>query len=418
MPCCEVIPEALGVRRDLLSQSGRGEMMNWGAIQSALSDAKLDGWLFYDHHHRDPIAYRVLKLDAPTMVTRRWYYLIPAEGQPEKLVHRIERARLDALPGTEHQYSSWREQREKLKEMLAGKKRVAMQYSQMNDIPYIGLVDAGTVELIKSLGVEVVSSADLVQLFEARWSPEALALHLEAGKVVHAAVDMGFRTIRDAVRKQGAIGEYEVQQEIVRFFEARGVEYGDPPIVAVNANSADGHYSPTLQTSRPIREGDFVLLDVWAKRKVPGAVYFDITWTGYVGETVPDRYTKIFDVVREARDTAVEFVQQAVRAGRALRGYEVDETTRGVITRRGYGEYFIHRTGHSIGEDVHGNGANIDNFETRDDRSIIPRTCFSIEPGIYLPEFGVRSEINVYVEEKDARVTGDAQKAIVPILAK
>ncbi len=391
--------------------------MNLSAIQSALSEAKLDGWLFYDHHGRDPIAYRVLKLDVP-MCTRRWYYLIPAQGQPTKLVHRIERSRLDALPGTELQYSSWREQRERLREMLAGKTKVAMQYSQMNDIPYIGLVDAGTVELIKSFGTEIASSADLVQLFEARWSPETLALHLEAGKVVHAAVDTAFRTIRDAVRTRGATGEYDVQQEILRLFEVHDVESGSyAPIVAVNVNSADGHYSPTLKTSLPIREGDFVLLDVWAKRKAPEAVYFDITWTGYVGETVPDRYTKIFDVVREARDTAVEFVQQAVRAGRALRGYEVDDATRAVITRRGYGEYFIHRTGHSIGEEVHGNGANIDNFETRDDRKIIPRTCFSIEPGIYLPEFGVRSEVNVYVDEKDARVTGQVQKAVVPILA-
>ena len=392
-------------------------MMNLGAIQSALSDAKLDGWLFYDHHHRDPIAYRVLKLDVP-MCTRRWYYLIPAEGQPTKLVHRIEPSNLEALPGTEHQYSSWREQREKLQEMLAGKAKVAMQYSQLNDIPYIGLVDAGTVELIKSLGVEVVSSADLVQLFEARWSTEALALHLEAGKIVHAAVDMAFRTIRDAVRAHQAIGEYEVQQEIVRFFETHGVESDDPPIVAVNANTANGHYSPTLQTSRPIREGDFVLLDVWAKRRAPKAVYFDITWTGYVGEAVPDRYTGIFEIVREARDVAIEFVQQAFREGRPIRGCQVDDAARDVITRHGYGEYFVHRTGHSIGEDGHGNGANIDNFETRDNRAIIPRTCFSIEPGIYLPEFGVRSEVNVYIEESDARVTGDIQKAIVPILAK
>ena len=392
--------------------------MNLSAIQSALSDAKVDGWLFYDHHRRDPIAYRVLKLDAPTMCTRRWYYLIPAEGQPTKLVHRIERSRLEALPGTELQYSSWREQRERLQEMLAGKTKVAMQYSQMNDIPYIGLVDAGTVELIRSLGVEVASSADLVQLFEARWSPEALALHLEAGKAVHAAVDTAFRTIRDAVRTHGAIGEYEVQQEILRVFEAHSVESAEPPVVAVNANSANPHYSPTLQTSRPIREGDFVLLDVWAKRKAPGAVYFDITWTGYAGEVVPDRYTRIFEIVREARDAAVEFARQALREGRPLYGYQVDDAARAVITRRGYGEYFIHRTGHSIGEDVHGNGANIDNFETRDDRSIIPRTCFSIEPGVYLPEFGVRSEVNVYVEEKDARVTGDVQKAVVPILAK
>ena len=392
--------------------------MNLDAIQSALSDAKLDGWLFYDHHRRDPIAYRVLGLEAPTMVTRRWYYLIPATGQPQKLVHRIERSRLDALQGSTREYSSWSEQHEKLKEMLAGKTRVAMQYSHLNDIPYIGLVDAGTVELVKSFGVEVVSSADLVQLFEARWSPEALALHLEAGKVVHGAVDMAFRIIRDAVRTKGAIGEYEVQQDILRFFEAHGVKSDDPPVVAVNANSANSHYEPTLQTSRPIQKGDFVLLDVWAKRKAPGSVYFDITWTGYVGDTVPDRYAKVFEVVREARDVAVEFVQQAVRGGRPLCGYHVDDAARGVMKRHGYGEQFIHRTGHSIGEDVHGNGANIDNFETRDDRKIIPRTCFSIEPGIYLPEFGVRSEVDVYVDEHDARVTGDVQKAVVPILAE
>lgn len=391
--------------------------MNLGAIQSALSDAKLDGWLFYDHHHRDPIAYRVLKLDPP-MCTRRWYYLIPAEGRPTKLVHRIERSNLETLPGAEHQYSSWREQREKLQEMLAGKTKVAMQYSQLNDIPYIGLVDAGTVELVRSFGVEVVSSADLVQLFEACWSTEALTLHLEAGKIVHAAVDTAFRMIRDAVRARQAIGEYEVQQEIVRFFETHGVESDEAPVVAVNANTAGPHYSPTPQTSRPIREGDFVLLDVWAKRRAQGAVYFDITWTGHVGEAVPDQYTRIFEIVREARDTAIEFVQQAVRGGRPLRGYQVDDVARDVITRHGYGEHFIHRTGHSIGEDVHGNGANIDNFETRDNRSIIPRTCFSIEPGIYLPEFGVRSEVNVYIEENDARVTGEIQKAIVPILAE
>ncbi|MBN1505028.1 MAG: aminopeptidase P family protein [Candidatus Eisenbacteria bacterium] len=391
--------------------------MNLTAIQSALCDAKVDGWLFYDHHHRDPIAYRVLKMDPP-MCTRRWYCLIPAEGEPVKLVHRIERVNLAALPGAERQYSSWREQREKLREMLAGTKRLAMQYSPMNDIPYVGLVDAGTVELIRSLGVEVVSSADLVQLFEARWSAEALALHLEAGKVVHAAIEAAFRTIRDAARARRAIGEYEVQQEIVRLFDAGGVESDDPPVVAVNANTANPHYSPTPQTSQPIREGDFVLLDVWAKRKARNAVYFDITWTGYVGEAVPDEYTRIFDIVREARDAAVELVQQAVRQGRQLRGYEVDEAARAVITRRGYGEYFIHRTGHSIGEDVHGNGANIDNFETRDDRTIIPRTCFSVEPGIYLPEFGVRTEVDVYVDEKDARVTGDVQKAVVPILTR
>ena len=390
--------------------------MNLTAIQTTLRDAGLDGWLFYDHHHRDPIAYRVLGI-APKICTRRWYYLIPAEGEPAKLVHRVEKGSLASLPGTEHEYSSWKEQRERLGEILRGKKTLAMQYSPLNDIPYVGLVDAGTVELVNSLGVEVVSSADLVQLFEGRWSDEDLASHLEAGKVVHAAVHAAFAMIRDAVRTGKAIGERDVQQEIIRLFEANGVIADEAPIVAVNTHSANPHYSPTRETSLPIRPDDFVLLDVWAKRKTPRAVYFDITWTGFVGEEVPRRYVEIFEIVRKARDAAIELVKQAMREGRPLHGHEVDDAARGVITRHGYGEYFVHRTGHSIGEDVHGSGANMDNFETRDARRIIPRTCFSVEPGIYLSEFGVRSEVNVYVEEHDARVTGEVQEAVVPILA-
>ena len=390
--------------------------MNFKAIQAALSEANLDGWLFYDHHHRDPIAYRVLKI-APAMCTRRWYYLVPAAGEPAKLVHRIERGNLEGLDGTEYQYSSWKEQREKLKRILEGKSRVAMQYSPLNDIPYVGLVDAGTIELVKSFGVEVVSSADLVQLFEARWSPEALASHLEAGKVVHAAVRAGFAMIGEAVRSSKKIGEFDVQQEMMGLFDANGITADEAPNVSVNANSANPHYSPTRKSSQPIHEGDFVLLDVWGKLKKPGSVYFDITWTGYVDQGVPAIYKDAFDIVREARDAAIELVQGAMREGRAIHGYEVDDAARAVITRHGYGDYFVHRTGHSIGEDVHGNGANMDNLETRDARRIIPGTCFSVEPGIYLPEFGVRSEVNVYVEEHDARVTGEIQQALVPILA-
>jgi Xaa-Pro dipeptidase len=390
--------------------------MDLNSIQLALREAGLDGWLFYDHHYRDPIAYRVLKI-APKMCTRRWYYLIPAEGFPAKLVHRIERGNLEGLPGAQHCYSSWNEQREELEKILGGKKRVAMQYSPLNDIPHVGLVDAGTIELVKTLGVEVVSSADLVQLFEARWSDQALASHLEAGKVVHAAVHAAFAMIREAVRAAKAIGEYDVQQEILRLFEANGVMGDEPPIVAVNANTANPHYSPSQETSLPMRANDFVLLDIWAKRKVPGSVYFDITWTGFVGEEVPHRYVEIFEIVREARDLTVNFVRQAMRHGRTVHGYEVDDVARGIIARRGYGDYFVHRTGHSIGEDVHGNGANMDDFETHDSRRIVPRTCFSVEPGIYLSEFGVRSEVNVYVEEHDAWVTGEMQRAVVPILA-
>jgi Xaa-Pro dipeptidase len=385
-------------------------------IQATLREQQLDGWLFYDHHHRDPIAYRVLNI-APAMCTRRWYYLVPATGEPSKLVHRIEKYNLDGLPGSAHEYSSWAEQRDKLKAILAGKKSVAMQYSALNDIPYVGLVDAGTVELVRSFGVEVLSSADLVQLFEARWSPEALASHLEAGRVVHAAVRGGFAMIREAISKGRAIGEYDVQQEIAHLLDAEGVEADEPPVVAVNANSSNPHYSPTPASSRAIHQGDFVLFDVWGKRRRPGSVYFDITWTAFVGDTVPDRCTKIFNIVREARDAAVNLVKEAVRKNETIYGYLVDDAARGVITSHGYGEYFVHRTGHSIGEDVHGNGANMDNFETRDNRRIIPRTCFSVEPGIYLPEFGVRSEVDVYVEEDGARVTGEVQQAVVPILS-
>jgi Xaa-Pro aminopeptidase len=386
------------------------------AIQAALGGAHLDAWLFYDHHYRDPIAYRVLKI-RPAMCTRRWYYLIPAVGEPAKLVHRIESGNLDGLPGDRRVYSTWQEQREGLKQLLEGKRRVAMEYSPLNDIPYVGLVDAGTVELVRSLGVEVGSSADLVQLFEARWSPEALALHLEAGKIVHESVRHGFAMMREAVKAGKSIGEYDVQQEIARLLDAKGLEADEPPLVATNAHCSDPHYSPIAKTSSPIRAGDFVLLDIFAKRKAPGAVYFDITWTGFVGDQVPKKFADVFEIVREARDAAIRCVREARREGRALCGWEVDDSARGVIRDAGYGDYFIHRTGHSIGESVHGNGANMDNFETHDDRKIISGTCFSVEPGIYLPEFGVRSEVNVYVEERDARVTGEIQQSLVPILA-
>jgi Xaa-Pro aminopeptidase len=388
--------------------------MDITTIQKTLRDAKLDGWFFYDHHQRDPIAYRVLKLK-PGMCTRRWYYLIPAEGEPIKLVHRVEKAALADLPGTEYQYSSWKEQRERLKGILQGKKTLAMQYSPLNNIPYVGLVDAGTVELIRSLGIEVVSSADLVQEFEARWSGEALALHLKAGEAIHRIVRDAFAMIGDAARSNRQITEYDVQQLILRLFALDELVSSDPPVVAANVNTANPHYEPAAARSMPIRPGDFVLLDVWAKCRQPGAVYFDITWTGFVGDEVPARYAQVFAVVRETRDAAVEFVRDAMRAGRLVRGYEVDDVARGVITGHGYGEFFVHRTGHSIGEEVHGNGANMDNYETHDERRIIPGTCFSIEPGIYLAEFGVRSEVDVYVEENDARVTGESQKAIVPI---
>ena len=390
--------------------------MDLQAIQRALRELKLDGWLFYDHHHRDPSAYRILEIPR-AMCTRRWYYLIPAEAEPRKLAHRIERNVLAPLPGGQQLYAAWTEQHAALRRMLSGVRRIAMQYSPGNANPYIGLVDAGTVELVREMGAEVVSSADLVQQFEARWTPEALALHLEAGKAVHGAVRKAFGAIRDSIHRGEALDECGLQRMILHWFEEGGVESAEPPIVAVNAHSGDPHYAPSPSTSLPIRENDFVLLDVWAKRRAAGAVYFDITWTGFVGRETPPRYQEIFEIVRRARDAAVDYVKTAMQEGRPVRGYEVDDAARRVIAESGYGERFVHRTGHSIGEEIHGAGANMDNFETHDERILIPGTCFSIEPGIYLPEFGVRSEVDVYVEEHEARVTGEAQREIAPILA-
>jgi Xaa-Pro dipeptidase len=390
--------------------------MKLNSIQEALRRSQLDGWLFYDHHHRDPIAYRILNV-AGGLCTRRWYYMIPASGEPEKLVHRIERSSLAGVPGRERVYASWREQREGVKALLAGKHRVAMQYSPLNEIPYVGLVDAGTVELVRQLGVDVVSSANLVQLFEACWPHVAFARHMEAGAAVHATMREAFAAIAASARDGRTLDEYQLQREIIRLYEEKDLESEEPPIVAVNAHSGVPHYVPTPHDALPIRRGDFVLLDIWAKCRALEAVYFDITWTGFVGEDVPQRYSEIFNVVREARDAGIHRVQAAMRSGNPIHGYEIDDEVRSVIARHGYGEFFVHRTGHSIGKEVHGNGANMDNFETHDARVLVPGTCFSIEPGIYLPEFGVRSEVDVYVEARDARVTGEIQQAVVPILA-
>lgn len=386
-------------------------MIDLSRIKQALAERGLDGWLFYDHHHRDLIAYRVLGLAPTAMATRRWFFLLPSEGEPVKLVHRIEQAQLDSLPGRKLLYSSWQELGGALEQMLRGRRRLAMQYSPNNLIPYIGLVDAGTVEMVRSLGVEVVSSADLVQAFEARWSPEALASHLEAGQAIDEIIRLTFAEIG----RRAPTDEFTMQQFILEKFDAAGLITEEPPIVAVNQNSGNPHYGPRPGASAPIGQGDFVLLDVWARKNRPGTVYYDVTWVGFLGPAPPGRLQEIFEIVREARDTGVRFVTEAVRGGRPVRGWEVDDAVRGFIRAGGYGDFFPHRTGHSIGEAVHGNGANMDNLETRDDREIIPGTCFSIEPGIYLPEFGVRSEVNMYVDEREARVTGAIQREIVRI---
>jgi Xaa-Pro aminopeptidase len=388
--------------------------MDLKAIQAALREREFDAWLFYDHHHRDPIAYRVLGLREDSMVTRRWFYVIPDEGEPRKLVHRIEAGHLETLPGEKEQYSAWPELWAKLKSMLAPYNIIAMQYSPNNLVPYIGLVDAGTIELVRSFGKEIVSSGDLVARFEAVWTEQQIQTHYAARDVVDQITAAAFQEIGRRVRN-GGTNEYEMQQWILEAFRRESLVTDDPPIVAVNEHSGDPHFEPRLDRSAKIKEGDFVLLDIWGKKNTPNAVYYDITWTGFIGKSVPERQAKIFEIVRDARDTGVKTVQSAVAAKRRLAGWEVDKAARDAITQAGYGDYFVHRTGHSIGTSVHANGANMDNLETKDEREIIPNSCFSIEPGIYLPEFGVRSEVNMLVRPDSAEVTGKIQKEIVLI---
>ena len=390
--------------------------MDLEAIQRQLQAEGADGWLFFDHHHRDPIAYQVLGLEAGRHVSRRWYYWLPAQGEPVKLTNRIEHWMLDSLPGEKVVYSSWREQRERLGEILSGSENIAMQYSPDCMIPYVSLVDAGTIDLIRGLGKQVVSSASLVQTFQATWDADQLEMHEEAGRRVDATREAAFARIGEKLKAGETVREYEIAQFILDRFREQGLATQDGPIVGVNANSGNPHYAPARDSSAEIRPGDFVLIDLWAKLDKPRAVYYDITWTGFCGEQAPEKIQQVFEIVTRSRDAALDAVDAAMREGRRLAGWEVDDITRGVITEAGYGEAFVHRTGHSIGENVHGNGVNIDNLETRDDRPIGPRLCFSIEPGIYLPEFGVRSEIDCYVFEGGAKATGAVQREIVRIV--
>jgi Xaa-Pro dipeptidase len=385
-------------------------------IQSDLRAAKLDGWLFYDFRGRDPIAQGILQLPQG-MRTRRWYYFVPAKGTPRKLVHKIETESLAALPGETMFYAGQGELRKNLGKLFGRAKNVAMQYSPKNAIPYVAMVDAGTVELVRSCGVKVVSSADLVQKYEACWSQAQLESHLAAGAVIDRVVREAFQLAAKNVREKKTFTEYDLKQWILKEFESAGITVDQGPDIAVGPHASDPHYGPTLETASPIREGDLLLLDVWGKTKAAGSVYYDITWVGYLGAKVPEKMAKIFGIVREARDRAVELIQSSVAAGKPLQGWQVDKAARKVIEKAGYGKYFFHRTGHNIGQTVHGNGVNMDGLETHDVRHLIPRTCNSIEPGIYLPEFGIRSEVNMYIGEKEARVTGAVQREILALLA-
>jgi Xaa-Pro dipeptidase len=390
-------------------------MVEIAEIQKDLRQAKLDGWLFYDFRGRDPIAHRILGLP-PAMRTRRWFYFVPAKGTPKKLVHKIEAQSLVTLPGDTLYYAGQNELRDGVKKALGRAKKVAMQYSPKNAIPYVAMVDAGTVELVRGCGAKVVSSADLVQKYEACWSKEQLESHLAAGKAIDRIISEAFQYAAKCVREKKPLTEYDLQQWIAQKFADAGIMTEEGPDVAVNANASDPHYAPTKEKSSAIREGDLLLLDVWGKQKSPGSVYYDVSWVGYMGASVPEKYSKVFKVLIEARDRAVELIRSSVRASKPLQGWQVDKAARGVVEKAGYGKYFFHRTGHNIGTSVHGNGVNMDGMETNDDRHLIPGTCNSVEPGIYLPEFGMRTEVDVYVDEKEARVTGAVQTEILPLL--
>jgi len=388
--------------------------MRLAEIQAALKGERLDGWLFFDHHQRDPLAYRVLQFTPGSMVTRRWYYFIPAEGEPRGLAHKIEPYTLQPLPGTVRLYAGWEELGGELRWLLGGAERVAMQYSPNCAVPYVAMVDAGTVELVQSTGAHVVTSANLIQYFESRWNAAQLENHLEAGRRMDRLRAEAFARITAKQQVQERVTEWEMQQFLLGRFREEGLVTDHGPDVAVNANASNPHYNPTEDACSEIRQGDLVLIDMWAKFDKPDGVYYDITWTGYCGETPPEKIQSVFEIVRDARDKAIERVQTSV-GKRPLRGFEVDDAAREHIRAAGYADYFFHRTGHSIGSEVHGTGANMDNLETHDERRVIPWTCFSIEPGIYLPEFGIRSEVNVFVDESGARVTGEVQRELVRI---
>lgn len=393
-------------------------MFNLDRVQAALKQFQIDTWLLYDFRGSNVLARRVLDLESQPTGSRRFCYAIPAEGEPIKLVHRIESGALDHLPGRKIRYLRWEELEAGFAELVKGAKTVAMEYSPRNANPYISKVDAGTVEVIQSLGVEVVPSGDLIQMFEAVWDDKQWQQHQQAGAVCDEAFSVAWKFIADQVRTNGAVEESAVREAIMDHFAAHNLTTYHPPIVGVGPHSGDPHYETGTGGNTSIKAGDFVLVDLWAKLDEPRSVYADMTRVGFVGEEVPEKYEKIFQIVAAARDAAIEYAEKAFAEDRPLQGWEVDDACRKVIEEAGYGEYYVHRTGHNIGQEVHGNGAHMDNLETREERLVLPMTCFSVEPGIYMEEFGVRSEVDVFVDaDKQVHVTyGERQTAVVPIL--
>lgn len=389
--------------------------MDLAGIQATLKTLEIDAWLLYDFHGINPIARRVIGLGEDRFATRRWFGLVPATGEPVWLHHAIEAHLFTHLPGRRVSFVGYRELQDKLRETLRGVKRAAMEYVPGGAIPYVSRVDAGTIEMVRAAGAGVVSSADLVQHFEARWTPEALESHRRAAQGLKEVLQATFDHVARAAGDGGSITEHSVQQFMCDQFKSRGFHH-DPPIVAVNAHCGNPHYEPRQKDSAPIKKGDLLLLDLWCREEPEGSIWADITWMAFVGKEVPSRYREIWDIVAGARDAAVSFLKEGSSLGKRIRGADVDEVARAYVRDRGYADRFIHRTGHSIGLEVHGNGCNIDSLETLDDRQLIPRTGFSIEPGIYLDDFGVRSEIDVYMDERGVEVTTAVQDRIIPLL--
>lgn len=386
--------------------------MDLARIQQAIREQGIDGWLLYDFRGSNVLALRVLgHADEPQ--SRRVAAFIPADGEPRVLVHAIEKGAWSNLAGTRRVYLKWEEFREGIQWLIGDVGKIAMEYSPMGDNPYVSRIDAGTIELVRSFGPEIVSSGDLVQYFEARWNHEQWEMHQEASRLNQQAFEIAWQFIAEKIQSDGSVGEYEVQQYIMDFFAQNNLETYHPPIVGVNQNSGNPHYEPLPGNDDRIHSGDFVLLDIWCKLSKPQSVYSDLTKVGFAGPQPSDRHREIFDIVAAARDAGIELTRSSFANGTPLQGWEVDAAVRKVIDDAGYGQFFIHRTGHNMGQETHGNGAHIDNLETRDARTLMAGTCFTIEPGIYLPEFGVRLEVDIFIDwDSQVHVTGGVQKQI------
>jgi Xaa-Pro dipeptidase len=407
-------PGGGGIVPNTITETANKTKFDLFAIQEALRENKVDGWLFYDHHHRDPLAYSILGLNPTSHVTRRWYYFIPAQGDPKKLVHRIESFRLDTLPGTKSVYSSWQELESQLQTLLTGATKIAMQYSPRNAIMYVSMVDAGTVELLRDLGKQIISSADFVSHFEAVLTDAQVATHYVAQKAIDEILDAAWKEIGTRARSSGTT-EHAMVQYLQQGLSRANLVWEHGPNVSAGPNSADSHYEPTSANSRSIQSGDFVLIDIWGKlANDPTAVWYDITWTAVVGREPTEREQLIFTTVRNARDASIKTVEQAFATNTPIAGWQADDASRDVIRKAGFGDWFTHRTGHNIGTELHGNGAHLDNLETHDERLILPNTCFSVEPGLYFPgEFGIRSEVDMIAGKGRAEVTGRIQTELV-----